>query len=77
MLRKRPYLHREWCERVLAHPFARQVQPDGRIRFWGIITRVGQSYFTRRVTLADGETVHYAFPDRNFAIPNETSSEES
>ncbi len=68
VLRKRPYLRREWCERVLARPLEREVQPDGRIHFWGIIPEL-QGRALRVVTLADGETVHNAFPDRDFVIP--------
>ncbi len=37
MLRKRPYLKREWCQWVLDAPLRSEVQPDGRIRWWGII----------------------------------------
>jgi len=33
VLRKRPYLRREWIAAVLANPLARRDQPDGRIRF--------------------------------------------
>lgn len=64
ILRKRPYLKREWCERALKQPEYRQVQPDGRIRFWVFIPELGK--YLRVVTLEDGETVHNAFPDRNF-----------
>jgi hypothetical protein len=68
VLRKRPYLRREWCEQVLAAPLRRHVQPDGRIRFWGKIELAGekQARYLRVVTLADGTTVHNAFFDRNF-----------
>lgn len=65
VLPKRPYLRRDWCERVLANPLRREVQSDGRIRFWGTIPEFG-GRILRVVTLADGETVHNAFPDRNF-----------
>ena len=53
---------------VLANPLRREVQADGRIRFWGTITRDGEASprFLRVVTLADGETVHNAFFDRGF-----------
>lgn len=68
VLRKRPYLQREWCERVLVRPIARRVQPDGRIRFWGTIPELGGRVL-RVVTLADSETVHNAFPDRRFTPP--------
>jgi hypothetical protein len=68
VLRKRPYIQIEWCERILTNPLARSAQPDGRIRFWGIIEEFGGRVL-RIVTLPDGETVHNAFPDRNFTLP--------
>ncbi len=68
VLRKRPYIKREWCRDVLAAPIRRELQADGRIRFWGKILVVGESHprFLRVVTLDDGETVHNAFFDRGF-----------
>jgi hypothetical protein len=68
VLRKRPYIERVWCARVLADPLAREVQPDGRIRFWGIVPEFGGRVL-RVVTLEDGETVHNAFLDRGFRLP--------
>ena len=65
-MRKRPYIRREWCERVLAAPLQRETQPDGRVRFWSRIPEYGGRAL-RVVTLADGETVLNAFFDRNFA----------
>jgi len=65
VLRKRPYIQREWCQRILVQPIARVVQTDGRIRFWGKVPEFGGRVL-RVVTLADGETVHNAFPDRDF-----------
>jgi hypothetical protein len=65
VLRKRPYIQVDWCERILARPVARAVQADGRIRLWGIVPELGNRAL-RVVTLADGETVHNAFPDRDF-----------
>jgi hypothetical protein len=62
-------LHRnDMVEAVLARPLRREVQPDGRIRFWGIVRRLGESEprYLRVVTLADGETVRNAFLDRGF-----------
>ena len=50
---------------VLANPERRQVQPDGRVRYWGFIPELGATAL-RVVTLEDGETVHNAFPDRDF-----------
>src|SRR2546430_15692706 len=68
VLRKRPYIQRAWCEKVLAAPLRREVQSDGRVRFWGRISRPGEAgpRFLRVVILEDGETVHTAFFDRNF-----------
>jgi hypothetical protein len=68
VLRKRPYIQRAWCEQVMAAPLQREVQDDGRIRFWGLIAAPGEARprFLRVVTLEDGETVHNAFFDRNF-----------
>jgi len=28
VLRKRPYIQREWCERALSHPVHREIQPE-------------------------------------------------
>ena len=68
VLRKRPYIRREWCFHVLAAPLKREVQTDGRIRFWGKIVQENEDRprFLRVVTLEDGETIHNAFFDRNF-----------
>lgn len=41
-----------------------ETQPDGRIRHWVFISELDK--YLRVVTLEDGETVHNAFPDRNF-----------
>ena len=68
VLRKRPYIKREWCEQIVASPLKREVQPDGRIRFWGPVPELGGRVL-RVVTLEDGETLHNAFPDRAFSPP--------
>jgi hypothetical protein len=68
VLVKRPYIQREWCQRALTNPIARKVQPDGRIRHWVFISEIGK--YLRVVTLNDGETIHNAFPDRNFKEPS-------
>jgi hypothetical protein len=65
VLRKRPYIRLEWCEKIIAEPLETAVQKDGRIRFWGIVPELGGRVL-RVVTLADGETIHNAFPDRDF-----------
>ncbi|HXE30710.1 MAG TPA: hypothetical protein VN515_02790 [Terriglobales bacterium] len=72
VLRKRAYLQVAWCETVVNHPIAREMQPDGRIRFWGKVPELGGRYL-RVVTLADGVTIHNAFPDRNFRPAEERS----
>ena len=68
VLRKRPYIRRDWCLRVLATPLRREEQNDGRIRFWGKIAPEGETKarILRVVTLEDGETVHNGFFDRGF-----------
>jgi len=48
----------------LLDPVYSEIQPDGRIRHWIFIPELGK--YLRVVTLDDGETVHNAFPDRNF-----------
>jgi hypothetical protein len=68
VLRKRPYIRRQWCQDVLAAPIRRLIQPDDRIRFWGKVVVPGEARprYLRVVTLGDGETIHNAFFDRNF-----------
>jgi hypothetical protein len=64
VLRKRPYIQREWCERALSNPIHSEQQPDGRYRYWIYVHELGK--YLRVVTLEDGKTVHNAFPDRRF-----------
>ncbi|TLY38877.1 MAG: hypothetical protein E6K58_14260 [Nitrospirae bacterium] len=64
VLRKRPYLRHEWCETALRQPLRREVQRDGRVRYWTYVAERGQ--YLRVVTLEDSITVHNAFFDRNF-----------
>jgi hypothetical protein len=73
VLRKRPYIKPEWCRRVIGHPSRRDVQPDGRIRLWGAIEELGGRAL-RVILLADGETVHNAFLDRDFSPEDEQTS---
>jgi hypothetical protein len=75
VLRKRPYLRREWCERIISAPARREVQPDGRVRFWGKVAELGGRVL-RVVTLEDGETIHNAFPDRGFVLSEEGRKED-
>jgi len=64
VLRKRPYLDRDWCAQALTKPIRKEIQPDGRTRAWVYVAKL-QKYL-RVVILADGETVHNAFFDRDF-----------
>ena len=64
VLRKRPYIQRDWCQLALTNPAHREVQPNGRVRYWVYILELDK--YLRVVTLGDGETVHNAFPDRGF-----------
>jgi len=64
VLRKRPYLKREWCERAIEDPVRREKQGDDRVRHWIFIEEAGK--YLRVVTLEDGVTVHNAFFDRDF-----------
>jgi len=65
VLRKRPYLRREWCIRVIQAPLRVERQEDNRYRFWGAIPEL-DGRFLRVVTLDDKLTIHNAFPDRGF-----------
>ena len=66
--RKRPYIDPAQCAEVIAAPLHREEQPDGRIRFWGEVVRLGEltPRILRVITLDDGETIHNAFFDRGF-----------
>ncbi len=68
VIRKRPYIKREWCKVAVTEPLRRETQPDGRIRHWLLIsdTPDGKPRILRVVTLDDGETIHNAFFDRDF-----------
>ena len=65
VLRKRPYLRKEWCVRVVEKPVKMEPQVGNRFRFWGIIPEL-EDRILRVVTLADKKTIHNAFPDRRF-----------
>jgi hypothetical protein len=67
VLRKRPYIQREWCIKVVENPIHVEIQGDARVRFWGEIAEFGNRIF-RVVTLADRVTIHNAFPDSGFKL---------
>ena len=65
VLRKRPYLKKEWCIRVLDNPLKSESQEGNRYRFWGEIDEL-EGRVLRVITLEDKITIHNAFPDRGF-----------
>ena len=67
VLRKRPFLQREWCIRALEHPLRVERQENNRYRFWVQLPELGGRYL-RVITLADQVTIHNAFLDRGFRL---------
>jgi hypothetical protein len=65
VLRKRPYLTKEMCIRVVQSPIRVEPQENNRFRFWAALPELGGRYL-RVITLADKLTIHNAFPDRRF-----------
>ena len=60
---ERPYATDDAILAILEAPLHREQQADGRWRFYG---RAPSGRIMRVVTLADTETVHNAFYDRNY-----------
>jgi len=67
VLRKRPYLQKEWCIRVVENPVKVEQQEGNRYRFWAPIEEL-EGRFLRVITLDDKVTIHNAFPDRRFKL---------
>jgi hypothetical protein len=65
VLRKRPYLKKEWCTRVCNRPLKVEPQEHNRFRFWGEVEEL-EGRILRVITLNDKKTIHNAFPDRRF-----------
>ena len=65
VLRKRPYLQKAWCTKVLENPIKIEPQEGNRWRFWGRVPEL-EGRVLRVVTLADKVTIHNAFLDRGF-----------
>lgn len=65
VLRKRPYLKKEWCVLVIEKPLRVERQENNRFRFWGVIAEL-DGRVLRVVTLEDKRTIHNAFPDRGY-----------
>ena len=54
-----------WIMEVIDNPIETKIQSDGRIKKWAFIPEVGK--YLRVILLEDGETVHNAFFDRDYA----------
>ena len=65
VLRKRPYIKKEWCVQILENPIRVEEQEGNRFRFWGIVEQL-EGKVLRVVTLEDKITIHNAFPDRSY-----------
>ena len=63
VMRKRPYLKKEWCIRIVENPLKTEAQEHNRFRFWGEIEEY-EGRILRELTLEDRTTIHNAFPDR-------------
>jgi len=69
VLRKRPYIKKEWCIHIIENPIRTEKQEQNRYRFWGEIEEL-DGKIMRVVTLDDKKTIHNAFPDRRFKDEN-------
>ena len=65
VLRKRPYLKKEWCIQIVESPIRSETQENNRFRFWGAVPELNNRVL-RVITLTDKVTIHNAFPDRRF-----------
>ena len=65
VLRKRPYIKKEWCIMIIESPIKVEPQENNRFRFWGVVDDL-EGRVLRVVTLEDRKTIHNAFPDRGY-----------
>ena len=65
VLRKRPYLTKNICIRVVQSPVSVEPQEKNRFRFWAAVPELGGRYL-RVIALADQMTILNAFLDRRF-----------
>ena len=65
VLRKRPYIKKEWCIQVIENPIKVEKQENNRYRFWEYIEEM-ENRALRVITLEDKQTIHNAFFDRRF-----------
>ena len=61
----RAKIHDAWIARAVNSPIRETRQADGRLRRWARSDEAEGRYL-RVVLLADGETIHNAFFDRDF-----------
>ena len=64
VLQKRPYIDIEWCKIAKENYIKKEVQENGRIRYWIYIEQYHK--YLRVVYLEDNITIHNAFFDRDF-----------
>jgi len=65
VLRKRPYIKKKWCIKIIENPLKVEPQENNRFRFWGVVDDL-EGRVLRVVTLEDQITIHNAFPDRGY-----------
>jgi len=65
VMRKRAYLTKDMCIRVVRSSVRVELQENDRYRFWGKVDELG-GRFLRVITLFDKLTIHNAFLDRRF-----------
>lgn len=59
--RKHPEIKEEWVDDVLNHPLSVEMQPDGRIRYYGYVGEVDKWI---RVIVEDGKLFNRFFDHR-------------
>jgi hypothetical protein len=69
VLRKRPYIKKEWCIKVIENPLKVERQEHNRFRFWGKIEELG-GRILRVVTVDDKKPsiMHSQIGDSNYEI---------
>jgi hypothetical protein len=61
---ERRFIEPEMIVTVLDKPVKRVAQPNGRVRYWGLVRELGG--YLSVITLADGKTVHTYYVDEDF-----------
>jgi len=65
VLRKRPYISKDSCIKIIENPLKVEQQEDNRFRFWGKLEE-SEEKILRVVTLKNKTAIHNAFLDRRF-----------